>query len=68
MTTLWVTLIGSYGVWFAYNMSITRGKRRRTKRGLLDYGNRKLRREMREQYRGLAEEFWGRKRVELGMG
>lgn len=46
MASFWATLIGSWSVWLSYNMSVTRGKHRRQKRGLLDYGDSKWVRDM----------------------
>jgi hypothetical protein len=64
---LWVTMIGSWGTWLAYHMSIERGKHRRRKRGVWDYGQRKWRRDLEEEYRALTELFWRTERKGGGL-
>jgi hypothetical protein len=48
VASFWATLIGTWSVWLSYNMSVTRGRHRRQKRGLLDYGDSKWVRDMAE--------------------
>lgn len=32
-----IAVVGCWAVWFSYNMSLTRGRHRRKKRGIWDY-------------------------------
>lgn len=69
MTILFVTMLGLYATKKAYDFSVARGKHRRSKRGVWDFGMRKLRRDAEEEHQMLADLFWqgeGRRGVWTG--
>lgn len=67
MTVLFVTMLGLYATWLAYHLSVARGKHRRAKRGVWDFGMMKLRRDAEEEHQALADLFWqGEARKESG--
>lgn len=59
MAVLAITIIGWWGTWLGYNLAREKGKHRRKKRGVWDYGVRRERREMNEEYQRLTENWGG---------
>jgi hypothetical protein len=67
MAWLWVTMLGLYATWLGYTLSVEKGQHRRKKRGLLDFGMTKVRRDAEEEYRELSQLFWGSKSRDQGV-
>lgn len=67
MVVLFVTMMGLYATKKAYDLSVQRGRHRRGKRGVWDFGMMKLRRDAEEEHQALADLFWQAGR-ERGLG
>jgi len=58
MTVLVITMMGTWATWMAYRLSVEKGKHRRPKRGVWDFGMMKLRKDADEEYISMASLFW----------
>lgn len=59
VVTFMIVAIGWWGTWLGYNLSVERGRHRRKKRGVWDYGRRRERKDLAEEYKRLLGDWGG---------
>lgn len=58
MVTLMIVILGTLATYAAYSLAREKGRHRRAKRGVWDFGMTKMRKDAEEEYQSLTSLLW----------